>query len=171
MKAYACKSIITKEGVEYLQLTELNTPIVANTPYLLYCANGCNSRTLTGWGTATSSTYTHGYLIGVYEPTVLPPNSYVLQRQSDTGVAFYQAAYGQSVDTYQVYITAPASTGVLVFDKGETSVRGVSNVKDNHLSVYDLLGRRVPFTSSSTLKKGIHIVRRSDGTAHIVNTQ
>jgi beta-galactosidase len=171
VKAYACKSIITKEGVEYLQLTELNTPIVANTPYLLYCANGCNSRTLTGWGTATSSTYTHGYLIGVYEPTVLPPNSYVLQRQSDTGVAFYQAAYGQSVDTYQVYITAAASTGVLVFDKGETSVRGVSNVKDDHLSVYDLLGRRVPFTSSSTLKKGIHIVRRSDGTAHIVNTQ
>ena len=171
VKAYACKSIVTRDGIDYLQLTELNTPIVANTPYLLYCENGYNGGVLTGWGTASLPTYTSGYLIGVYEPTVLPPNSYVLQQQEEEGAAFYQATYGQSVDCYQVYITASASTGILYLEKGETAVKGVLNIKDDSLSVYDLLGRRIAVTSASGLKKGIHIVRQGDGTARLVNTK
>ena len=171
VKAYACKSIVTRDGIDYLQLTELDTPVVANTPYLLYCENGYNGGELTGWGTASLPTYTSGYLIGVYEPTVLPPNSYVLQQQEEEGAAFYQATYGQSVDCYQVYITATASTGILYLEKGETAVKGVLNIKDDSLSVYDLLGRRIAVTSASGLKKGIHIVRQGDGTTRLVNTK
>ena len=171
VKVYACKSIVTRDGIDYLQLTELDTPIVANTPYLFYASDGYDGGILTGWGTATLPTYTSGHLTGVYEPFVLPPNSYVLQKQEDNGAAFYLAAYGQSVDSYQVYITTPASTGILYLDKGETTVQGVTSVKDDSLSVYDLMGRRVENTSGTNLKKGIHIIRQGDGTTHIVNTK
>lgn len=170
VKYYSCSSIVTKDNKDYLQLKEQSNP-VANTPYILFVPQGYTGGQYTGWGTASSQTYTNGYLTGVYEPTTLSTNHYVLQNHDGSGVAFYQVSYGQSADSYQAFITAEAAANTLYFDLGEMTVKEVSKTKNAPLMVYDLQGRRINATLGTKLKKGIHIIKHGDGTTRIVNTK
>ena len=109
LKAYTCNATTTKEVTEYLVLNEVQQP-AANTPYILYAANGCNSEPLTGWGTASASTYTKNYLTGIYEPTVAPANSYVLRNDATDGMAFCQVDSDlPTIERYQAYLKASAT--------------------------------------------------------------
>jgi len=173
IKAYSCNSLTTKNGAMYLVLTEQEAP-AANTPYILYAPEGCMSEPLTGWGTASQPAYTTGYLTGVYQSTEVPVNGYLLQQWIDHPAAFYQVADHQLiVRNYGVYLTAPTSASVLYLDMGETLIPVYEADAINHgnPSIYDLLGRRLDATQGSSLKKGLHILRYSDGTIQKVNVR
>ena len=169
--AYSCHSITTKDGINYMQLKAQPQP-AANTPYILYAPSGFEDVTLSGWGTATSPSYTKGHLTGVFEPTAAPLNSYVLQKQEDNGEAFYQITDGQpTIGSYQAYISATGLNDVLFFDMSETGIKGVASSKDESFNVYDLLGRRIDSQQSPEVTKGLHIVKQSDGTTRKVNVR
>ena len=167
--AYTCNSIFTNEGIDYLILNEQST-LVANTPYILYAPNGLTSITLTGWGTGEFSNYSKGYLTGVYETTTAPLNSYVLLNNADNGIGFYQMTSAQpTINSYQAYITVAGAASILYFDRVGTAVKEVSSDKNENLSVYDLMGRRIESWQEAKGKKGLHIIKQNDGTTHKMN--
>ena len=171
VKAYSCNSLTTKNGAEYLVLTEQEAP-AANTPYILYAPEGCMSDPLTGWGTASQSAYTNGYLTGVYQTTEVPVNCYLLQQAADHTTAFYQVTDHQLIIRNQgVYLTVPTSASVLYLDRSETLIPVYEADAINHgsLSVYDLQGRRIESWQEAKGKKGLYIIKQSDGTTRIIN--
>ena len=144
-------------------LTEQNAP-EANTPYILYAPYGCDSEPLVGWGTASNPTYTNGYLTGVYEETAVPIGSYVFNHQPDDSWGFSKVNSGFSfIDCYQVYLTAPTSMGMVLFDMQEMGINGITDATNSSATVYDMLGRRVEPANGNAMKKGIYVVRKGNG--------
>ncbi|SNU04788.1 Beta-galactosidase/beta-glucuronidase [Prevotellaceae bacterium MN60] len=168
VRAYTCQNMVTKNGADYLVLREQNNP-KANTPYILYAPYGCISEPLTGWGTASSATYTSGYLTGVYDSMRAPIGSYVLMSQDDDGAQFYQVVSNQYLDSYQVYLTAPTSAGIVYLDMLAMGIDGVLNVENDSRTMYDLQGRRVDNVDGESYKKGLYVVRQSNGRIQKVN--
>ena len=121
VKAYSC----TASNGNELSLVEVTEP-AANVPYILEAESGCN-KTLQGWGTAATTSYTEGWLTGVYESTTATAGTYVLQN-NDNKVAFYQVVDGEepTVGAYRCYLTPAASARAAFFFPG--SITGVNNV-------------------------------------------
>ena len=155
VKAYSCGD---SEG-NVLTLVEVVEP-AANTPYILYAESGYEGAALTGYGTATTDTYSTGWLTGVYTSTDAPVGSYVLQNNG--GVSFYKVAESKqpSVGAYRCYLTAPTTARALYFDfSGETT--GVDTIKaltSGKTTIYNAAGAVVP-----SLQKGLNIIKKSDG--------
>lgn len=124
------KSCTASEGNE-LTLVDVASP-VANVPYILYAENGYTGDALTGWGTGAQTSYTTGWLTGVYEETEAPVNSYVLQKNKENGkVAFYLVAEGEqpTVGANRCYLTTgdSGSARAAFFFRGD--ITGVDNVE------------------------------------------
>jgi beta-galactosidase len=159
VKAYACSGTTTKADNDYLVLDEVNVP-AANTPYILYAPNGCDSEPLNGWGTAMTSAYSAGFLTGIYEEGLAPTGSYVLQNHSIDGVGFYAVGENRpTVAAYRAYLTTPSSARALFCDLDEAvGVRAVEMVGGIQ-TLYNAAGTRM-----KALVKGLNIVVNANGT-------
>lgn len=158
LKAYSCEA--TEDDV--LTLVKVDAP-AANTPYILYAASGYEGAALTGYGTASSETYTEGLLTGVYTATTAPVNSYVLQNNDPEGVGFYQVESDNqpSVGANRCYLTVPdPSRKAFFFDFGgeSTAINAINALTSGDVQFYNAAGARVP-----GLQKGMNIVKKADG--------
>ena len=157
VKAYTANEL---NGTSIL-LSEVTT-IVANSPVILE-----NQGTLILNSKDKSVKYeenpTNGLLTGVYSNTTAETGWYVLQNQNGK-VGFYIVAETKpTIRPFRAYLITPEATGAkaLTFSHGEAD--GINDVENSPSSnveaIYDVLGRKV-----STLRKGMNIVRKSDGT-------
>ncbi|MBR1755254.1 MAG: carbohydrate binding domain-containing protein, partial [Bacteroidaceae bacterium] len=152
VKYYSCGNV----SGNTLTLTEVEGSLAANTPYILENISDADiNETVSGFGCATSDSYTEGLLTGVYTATEAPAGTYVLQN-NDSKVGFYQVAEGQepTVGANRAYLTAPAQGGVKAFFFDDTAT-AIQNVFDGVAAgeVYDLAGRKL-----QKLQKGVNIV-------------
>lgn len=151
MKAY------TVDGVKddaSLDMKEVEGVIPANTPVIL---EGNSVTSLTAYGVAEPATAQAGLLTGVYEETVAPVGSYVLQNL-EGAVGMYKVTEGTQpkVEPNHAYLTVPASNVRAYFFSSEsaTAIENV-NVKDNDNkgAIYNIAGQRI-----SRMQKGINII-------------
>ncbi len=144
--------------VDKVTLTEATT-LAANTPYILFANEGYNGDALSGWGTASATSYTSEVLTGVYEDTSAPDNSYVLA-QIDNKVCFYQVdnADKPTVTAYRCYLTAPSASRVLSFDNEYTGIEAINALTSGEAIIFNASGVKVP-----SLQKGMNIVRMKNG--------
>ena len=139
-----------------VQLTEVPTP-AANVPYIIKNDSGVDFSTdLEGWGAASTTSYTAGWLNGVLAATVVPENSYVLQTQSGVQ-AFYKVTVDDfEVPAYKCYLDASAGEAKALFlDLGDadaiSDVRG--KMEDGRNEIFNLAGQRV-----NKAQKGLYII-------------
>lgn len=139
-----------------LTLSDVSETIPANTPVILFAANGFEE--VESFGVAESGTPTEGLLIGVYEPTLAPVGSYVLQNNGKVG--FYQVAAGQqpTVGANRCYLTVPAGVkaAAFFFDEDDaTAIKAIDNAQQTTegAAIYNLAGQRM-----SKMQKGINII-------------
>ncbi len=123
VKAYSCEA--EEDGV--LTLVEVAEP-AANVPYILYSEDGYTGDALTGWSTGYNTTYTEGWLTGVYTATDCPVGSYVLQ-VNDSKIGFYEVVTDKqpSVGANRCYLTSSTNARALYFRAGD--VTGVKSVE------------------------------------------
>jgi hypothetical protein len=150
LTVYSCAEadgeVLTLETVESIE---------ANTPYLVCGATTDFSHTFTGFGAATTTSYTVGLFTGTYVDykTTANSNTYVLQKQNND-VAFYLVGENKqpTVGAYRCYMTYEAAAGAPKFSlgrgEGTTSIDKAQLTIDN-VVIYDLMGRKV-----TTMEKG-----------------
>ena len=124
VKAYSCAA---SEGNELTLVEVEEGDLAANVPYILEAESGCNE-TLQGWGTAGATSYTTGWLTGVYEATEAPVGSYVLQNNDK--VAFYLVATDNqpTVGANRCYMTNGGGNTARAAFFFPGSITGVNNV-------------------------------------------
>lgn len=153
--AYSCEA--QENGV--LTLEEVAVP-AANVPYILYSENGYSGEALTGNALGKETTYTAGWLTGVYASTAVPTGSYVLQTLNEKQ-AFYivdndgkDEEHTVKAPANRVYLTVPAAPGVKAFFFDEATGIENLNVNDNlkNEAIYNVAGQRV-----SKAQKGLYI--------------
>lgn len=137
-----------------LNLQEVSGTIPANTPVVLYAESGLEK--VMFFGLAEEGNPVADVLTGVYENTVVPVGSYVLQNLNGK-VGFYLVAEGKqpTLGANRCYLTVPAS-GVKAFYLDGDDATGISNVDANvdaNEVIYNIAGQRI-----NELQKGINIV-------------
>lgn len=153
VKAYSCEA----SSGSTLTLVEVVEP-AANTPYILYSEGGYSGEALTGWGTATTDSYTTGWLTGVYTSTAVPTNSYVLQTLNEKQ-AFYLVSSEDpiSAPAYRAYLTVPdAGVKAFYFDFNDATAISETLAPTGRAGegpIYNLAGQKM-----SKLQKGVNIV-------------
>lgn len=137
-----------------LNLQEVGVTIPANTPVVLYAESGLEK--VMFFGLAEEGNPVADVLTGVYENTVVPVGSYVLQYLNGK-VGFYLVAEGKqpTLGANRCYLTVPAS-GVKAFYLDGDDATGISDVDANvdaNEVIYNIAGQRI-----NELQKGINIV-------------
>lgn len=138
-----------------LSLTEVeNGTVPANTPVILQ-SDAAQNRV--AYGVAAPATAKAGLLTGVYENTVAPAGSYVLQNQNGV-VGFYEVLAGQTlnVGANRCYLEAPVAGAKGFFFNADdaTAIQSVGqSASQNAEGIYNLAGQRV-----QKMQKGINIV-------------
>lgn len=137
-----------------LNLQEVSGTIPANTPVVLYAESGLEK--VMFFGLAEEGNPVAEVLTGVYENTLVPVGSYVLQNLNGK-VGFYLVAEGKqpTLGANRCYLTVPAS-GVKAFYFDGNDATGISNVDANvdaNEVIYNIAGQRI-----NELQKGINIV-------------
>ena len=125
IKVYSCEAAVGNE----LTLVEQDA-IEANKPYILEAESGYSGDALTGWGIASATSYTEGWLTGVYVATDAPNESYVLQNNDK--VAFYKvdtSVATPSVGANRCYLSVPVVEGARAAYFFRGSITGVDNVE------------------------------------------
>ena len=152
--AYSCAEV---DGTT-LNLVEVGSP-EANKPYIIYSEDGYSGAALTGYGTATATSYTTGLLTGVYTSTAVPVNSYVLQTLNGKQ-AFYQVSSEDPVSApaYRAYLTTDAGDVKAFFFNLDDADAISGLTPDPSLSkrgeeIFNLAGQRM-----SKLQRGVNIV-------------
>ena len=136
-----------------LSLSEVTGTIPANTPVVLFAADGLEA--IESFGVAESGTPTAGMLTGVYENTPAPVGSYVLQNQENI-VGFYQVEAGNqpTVGANRCYLNV--ASGVKAYFFNEDAATGISEVQKSQEVqglIYNLAGQRI-----SKMQRGINII-------------
>lgn len=139
-------------------LEEVATP-VANTPYILFASGGYNGDPLSGWGTASATSYESGVLTGVYVNTTPDDDTYVLANINNT-VCFYQVDNDNkpTVTPYRCYLTDSSHSRVLLFDNEYTGIDAINALTSGEATIFNASGVKVP-----SLQKGMNIVRMKNG--------
>ena len=137
-----------------LNLQEVGGTIPAKTPVVLYAESGLEK--VMFFGLAEEGNPVADVLTGVYENTVVPVGSYVLQNLNGK-VGFYLVAEGKqpTLGANRCYLTVPAS-GVKAFYFDGNDATGISDVDANvdaNEVIYNIAGQRI-----NELQKGINIV-------------
>ena len=101
-------------------------------------------------------------LTGVYETTLAPVGSYVLQK-NDNKVGFYQVAEDKqpTITANHAYLTAPAGAEARVaffFDDETTGINAINALIGGNAEIFDANGR-----AQQRLVKGMNIIRTKDG--------
>ena len=137
-----------------LNLQEVGGTIPAKTPVVLYAESGLEK--VMFFGLAEEGNPVADVLTGVYENTVVPVGSYVLQNLNGK-VGFYLVAEGKqpTLGANRCYLTVPAS-GVKAFYFDGNDATGISDVDANvdaNEVIYNIAGQRI-----NKLQKGINII-------------
>lgn len=146
-------SIITAaNGNELILEPVAGNVVLANTPVLVEASA---AESLSVSGVYAKGTPVAGLLTGVYENTLAPVGSYVLQNLDKVG--FYLVAEGNqpTVGANRCYLTVPAA-GVKAFFLNGGDATGISGVDANidaNEAIYNLAGQRI-----NKLQKGINII-------------
>jgi uncharacterized repeat protein (TIGR02543 family) len=146
-------SIITAaNGNELILEPVAGNVVLANTPVLVEASA---AESLSVSGVYAKGTPVAGLLTGVYENTLAPVGSYVLQKLDKVG--FYLVAEGNqpTVGANRCYLTVPAA-GVKAFFLNGGDATGISGVDANvnaDEAIYNLAGQRI-----NKLQKGINII-------------
>lgn len=155
VKAYSCKAV---DG-STLTLEEVTTP-EANVPYIIYSEDGYTGAALTGYGTAAATSYTTGYLTGIYNTPTIEANAnhYVLQTKDNGEQAFCIVTEDfTNTAPYRAYLTYEAPAGVKVlnfsFDDTPTAVNGIDVTQNEKATIYNLAGQRL-----NKAQKGVNII-------------
>lgn len=143
--AYNANSVSNGE----INLVEVPETIPANTPVVLY-SESAYSTTISG--VAVEGTPTAGLLTGVYEETIVPTGSYVLQSQNDK-VAFYLVNSEIKVPANKAYLTAPASSAKAINFPSTTAISAIEALTSGKAEIYSVNGAK-----QNKLQKGINIV-------------
>lgn len=161
--AYSCAASADGE----LTLVEDNAP-KANVPYILYAESG-STGSVSGFGSATETSYTEGWLTGVYEGTEATAGTYVLQNLDDK-VAFYLVAVGEepTVGAYRCYLSPSLEGRSAFFFPGSGEVvtginAAVKALTSGKAQIFNASGAQIP-----ALQKGMNIIRMEDGTTQKV---
>lgn len=160
VKAYSCAAA----PGNVLTLVEVAEP-AANTPYILEATSGYSGDALQGWGSASASTYTEGWLTGVYTDTLAPNGSYVLAKINEK-VAFYnfEDDDNPTVRANRCYLTATAPARALYFPGNEgTGIEAVNALTSGDAKIFNASGAQIP-----ALQKGMNIVKQSNGKSYKV---
>ena len=165
--AYSCAASADGE----LTLVEDNAP-KANVPYILYAESG-STGSVSGFGSATETSYTEGWLTGVYEDTKATAGTYVLQNNNEK-VAFYvvKADEEPTVGANRCYLSVPAQEGRSAFffpGSGEvvTGINAaVKALTSGKAQIFNASGAQIP-----ALQKGMNIILREDGTTQKIVVQ
>ncbi len=151
-----------------LSLEEVET-LEANTPYIV--SGDADTYTFAVTARSFDTEATAGWLTGVYEETTVEEGNYVLQNQTDEGLAFYIVTEDAAISlgANHCYLTVTSTSDettdesnadetnapAVVYFPGSgkaTAITGVeANVADAE-AIYDLSGRKV-----SQAQKGIYI--------------
>ena len=130
-----------------------NHVIPANTPVVIEAPMAAS---LPVSGIYVKGTPVAGLLTGVYEDTLAPVGSYVLQNLNDK-VGFYQVANGQqpTVGANRCYLTTTSNVKAFFFDEDDaTSINEELRVKNEEFApIFNLAGQRL-----SKMQKGINII-------------
>lgn len=149
---------LTYTGGDAATAEAVENTIPANTPVLL---NGEGEVTFSGSGAAVSAsaTNTEGAMTGVFEATIVPEDSYVLQKQDDKIGFFKVNSSDITAAPFRAYVTAQnAGSRLNIVYAGEaTGISTTLNNNEGMMNVYDLQGRRV-VEANSTLSRGLYIV-------------
>jgi len=161
VKAYSCETV---EG-ETLTLVEVATP-VANVPYILENTTEDKADIAqSGYGVATTTSYTAGLLTGTYTETPITPddNNYVLQTLNDKQ-AFYYVKDAFNNQPYRVYLSLPAQGGsakprTLYFNVDATGIAAISALTSDEVKAIYTTGG----VKAQGLQKGLNIVQMKNG--------
>ena len=152
-------------STEVIRGTSVNT-IAANQPVLVTAAG-----TYSGSGTvpaiSAGDTFTNGELVGTYTAMTAVERSYVLQKH-DGRLAFYIVGTTKkpTVNPFRAYIkpqSADAKMFTVVFDDAVTAIDGINTELNGDAEIFTVGGVR-----QSNLKRGLNIIRMSDGTVRKV---
>ncbi len=160
--AYSCEET---DG-NILTLVEVTTP-QANVPYILKAEEGCTSTDLQGWGTASTTEYTAGWLTGVYTDTSAKDGWYVLQNNNNK-FGFYKVNTAEATPTvgaYRCYLTVPDGNAraAFFFDDELSGIEAVNALTQGKSTIYDANGRQL-----TTLQKGMNIVKANGKTYKVI---
>ena len=139
--------VLTLEPVENY-IIPAHTPVIVQIPM---------AYELPVSGIYVKGTPTAGLLTGVYENTLAPVGSYVLQNNSNI-VGFYQVAAGSqpTVGANRCYLTVPES-GVKAFFFSEDDATAIQTIDNRQQTtggdIYNLAGQRL-----SKMQRGINII-------------
>ncbi len=149
VQAYTVSSVTNS----MLDLTEVTGTIPANTPVVLYAESGLEA--FESFGVAEEGTSTAGLLTGVYESTLAPVGSYVLQNNDKVG--FYQVTAGNqpTVGANRCYLTVASGIKAFYFDEDDaTSIQTIENGQQTADGViYNVAGQRM-----NKMQRGINII-------------
>ena len=155
--AYSCEAA----SDDVLTLEKVATP-AANVPYILFAENG-SSGSVSGFGTAGATSYTAGWLTGVYEKTDAPVGSYVLQNNNDK-VAFYLVAEDEQPEVganrcYLNWVESGAGARAFYFpENNATAIKAIDALTSGKAEIFNASGVQIP-----ALQKGMNIIRTADG--------
>ena len=136
-----------------LDLVELTGTIPANTPVVLYAESGYSSTEVFGY--VDERAPIESLLTGVYEATLAPVGSYVLQNQGGK-VGFYHVEGTQpEVGANRCYLTTSSGIKAFFFDEDDaTAIKAIDNAQQTaEGAIYNLSGQRM-----SKMQKGINII-------------
>ena len=145
-------TVVSAAANGLLSLDEVSGSIPANTPVVLFAADGLEATDC--FGLFESGEPTVGLLTGVYENTVAPIGSYVLQNNED-GVGFYRVAAEQpTVGANRCYLTFASSIKAFFFNEDDATDIGLTPaLSESEGAIYNLAGQRV-----SKMQNGINII-------------
>ena len=150
--AVTASTIVDVDGKLLILEPVANGVIPANTPVVIEASM---SATLPVKGIYVKGTPVAGLLTGVYENTLAPVGSYVLQN-IDGKVGFYQVAEGQqpTVGANRCYLTTNSEIKAFFFeDDDATGIKELNDLKDSNDVIYNLAGQRI-----SKMQRGVNII-------------
>lgn len=133
-----------------LTLNNISGIIPAHTPVIIQCPI---SASLDVEGIYSKGTPTAGMLVGTYEETDAPADSYILQNQSGV-VGFYHVSTSHTVKANRCWLVAPES-GVKAFIIRNDEAEGINaqTIENKQQTIFNLQGQRV-----NNVQKGVNIV-------------
>lgn len=162
LKVYSCSGV---KDNNILDLKE-ETIIEANKPYIIY---GIGEYTFNGYDSSVKDEYNGGLLIGGFEESTVPLNSYVLQRKGNK-TAFYRVDYDHllPIGNNQCYIKLPDDfilvESLQLPDAGVTSIEEIDD-ENPIVNIFSLDGILLKTNVNKEdalkgLEKGIYIINK-----------
>lgn len=144
------------ENKTLVTLTEVEGNLVAGTPYIYQATADAQTFSYAS-GNIIAAPAATSPLVGVFTPTPVPVDSYVLQTQT-AGQKFYIVAEGKqpTLSEYKAYLTVPATAGAKALSIGfaeETAIKAIDALMNGDAKIYDMNGREL-----KSLQKGVNIV-------------